>query len=844
MKRPKAPTQDPESQPGSPPSSLDRAGQLVSLAHNLCDQGRPGEAEDTCRFVLSQSPRLPSALVALGRARLEQGHLNEARTLLGDVVARNPTFFAAHRWYAEVLVRLGDWPRASEVLLKAEALFPGQPRIAELVSQVMGTHSGSSNSPTGERPVPGPAPTSPRPRQKTYEGPAVPEEPSAPVAAPPPHRTSRGMPVPSTRPPPTRSPSQSLPLPGSTAPRPSAPGLPASGEKAPRRPRSSGSLSVPPPPVDAPFPPATSPAPVGKGAPSGVRPATIEGRPSRPSQPAAAAETPLAQPNWLDSSPRGDTPTRRHQYGDGAPGPVGGARVGLGRLWRKRLVFWQWAMGHPRVALGLAGLGIFAAAALTVVFISALLRPDPATSPESQAPTLAETTTPAVRTAAGPALSEVVQKSAIARAPVPTAAVGEELLATALLAVEYGRPTAAEAAVWARELAMTGDAEAGGLAEVKAAAVLLAVGQGDLAVAETLARDLGVAEATDDVSRFADGRRLSRQGEIALARGRVGLEAADSPFLPLRLLAVELAFDGGAPAEGMPTLEGILADLPHHPLGVQLLLEGRRALDLVLGEEEEDFLREACAPGQAKILTLVAACHIHRGALLRQQGRRRSALEAALEAARLSPADPRLLGQLGQLLANLGATRQAATVVETARTLADPKLPPLAWARAGIELATNRRLLLPEGPPPGPEARLIAARAAFVGPKGVDHARRVQASESATRGDADLRWIVNASDISGRRQARAMTRRIERRYGRRPPGPVASFVAGTMARRAGKKPMAQAWLSKALRQHGDACRAASLYRMSLQESGISPWRIARLQRAIGHLDCLDLPRSP
>ena len=37
--------------------------------------------------------------------------------------------------------------------------------------------------------------------------------------------------------------------------------------------------------------------------------------------------------------------------------------------------------------------------------------------------------------------------------------------------------------------------------------------------------------------------------------------------------------------------------------------------------------------------------------------------------------------------------------------------------------------------------------------------------------------------------------------------------------------------------HGDACRSASLYRMTLRDAGQDPLRNVRLQRAIGKLGC-------
>ena len=132
--------------PGGPeagPQSA-KAHELVAMAHALCDEGRAREAEDMARWALSQAPQLAAGHTVLARARFEQGHLREALSLLDVVVQRNPGFFIAHRWLAEVLIRLGDWPRASEILVRAEALSPRDPRIGQLVQQVMGASPGQT----------------------------------------------------------------------------------------------------------------------------------------------------------------------------------------------------------------------------------------------------------------------------------------------------------------------------------------------------------------------------------------------------------------------------------------------------------------------------------------------------------------------------------------------------------------------------------------------------------------------------------------------------------------------------------------------------------------------------
>src|SRR5262245_34090730 len=160
-----------EGREGRVPSIGSRATLFVSLAHTLCDAGRTLEAEELCRFLLYENPRLPTAQAALGRALFESGQLHEARAVLERLAAEQPGLFVAYRFLAEVLVQAGGWHRASEVLLQAETLSPGQPRIAQLIQMVNGV------TPIEELPDEGagawPAPArgfSPAGRPRTWEG--------------------------------------------------------------------------------------------------------------------------------------------------------------------------------------------------------------------------------------------------------------------------------------------------------------------------------------------------------------------------------------------------------------------------------------------------------------------------------------------------------------------------------------------------------------------------------------------------------------------------------------------------------------------------------------------------
>ncbi len=721
--------------------------QLVALAHNLCDDGRAPEAEDLARSLLGQSPNLPSAQVVLARAWGEQGRLDQARGLLEQVVARNPAFFAAHRWLAEVLVALGDYPRASDVLLRAEAISPGQARVAELIQQVMGA---------------------PRPGQPAQPGQPVPTEP------------------------------------GRTRAQPPAP---------PRRRRQTWEG----PAVTDASPPLETLAPPAGGAGAGAVPTRTlpAGAGYAPPPPAAARKAPV---------------TAREKK------PLRGLFAAVS----------AWTRRHPSAVLTVAGVILFTLAALTVVITSWALRPKPGTTRERTAGTGSSTPTGPLADEDGPGplgaagfdeLVALLVKDRRLRAPRPTPAVNRALLASALLASEYGRPADRPTEVLTDEL-LAGLGNEAPPEELAGARVLLRLARGDRAGAEAASRALGLATGQTPLLRFVEARRLSRNGEAAAALERLGPDSENSPFPLGRLLSGELSLDRGDPERALAIARAVLTDSPRHPLALQLLMEAHQARGGKLPPEEVAIVGQACKEDETRIPTLAAACRLDRALVLRRAGTRRAALTQALAAAAVVPAEPRLLGLTSQALANLGAVREAKVLLGRAEVLADRALPPLAWARIGVEIATTRRVQLPEGAPPGPEARLVAARSVFVGPP--DSPALLQLLESirkSTGGDRDLQLITRGARARNPAAALEVTRRLRERYGRVPPGPVAAYVAGTLARRSGLRPLARVWLARALTGHGDACRAATLFRLSLRDVGDNPLTNPRLQRAIGRLGC-------
>jgi tetratricopeptide (TPR) repeat protein len=732
--------------------------QLVAQAHMMCDEGRAAEAEDMCRWVLNQAPNLASAQVAFGRARFEQGHLQEARAILESAMMKHPAFFTGHRWLAEVLVRLGDWPAASAVLVRAEALSPGQPRIAELVRQVMGVAPPMVVRGTGPAPI--------------AAVPARTEEISGPAPPPPPT-------------------------------------LPAQSAQQRRRQTYLGPAVVDE--VADPSPP----APPVKKTPRVTAPA----HGNTPTRRVSAPVDPGAPPPYLP----------------GREQPTAVAASGRLRLARERAQ--GWGRRHPRAALLLVSVTLFTLAALGVL----LLAPRPPTTPrvEDQGADRAagESVVPAVRGATFDELASIMTGDRRLHGRTSLVTTSRALLAEALMSSEYGRVVAPEAESLADELGKAaGSAEP---EELQAARVLFRLARGDRAGAGTLAVALGVDRGESALLRFADARRLSRQGEVAAAMARLGPDAESSPFLPTRLLLAELHLDQGQPARALALVRPALAASPGHPQAVQLLLEATHGLGGVLDRAQIATVERGCRAAQGRVPTLDTACRLNRGLLARREGQRQVAMGQAFGAMEMAPTEPRLLATIAQLLVNLGATTEAQSLVRRAEALADRKLPPLAWARAGVILATNRRVVVPPGVPPGPEARLIALRASFVGPRMNLAGSAVLAGTNARPpDDRDLRWVADGTRVKGQRPgAQALTAKVRTRYGRRPPGPVASFVAGALARRAGKDQLARAWLARSLDGHGDACRAASLYRLVLIEDGTNPRLVAQLQRAIGRLGC-------
>jgi hypothetical protein len=109
------------------------------LAEELRKLGDHAEAIRVCREGVEKSPAYPTLRLTLGRALLESGDLQGARTELEKVLQAAPDNILAERFLGECLEALGDRAGARAQYLKALALAPGD---AQLVARLRTLHGG------------------------------------------------------------------------------------------------------------------------------------------------------------------------------------------------------------------------------------------------------------------------------------------------------------------------------------------------------------------------------------------------------------------------------------------------------------------------------------------------------------------------------------------------------------------------------------------------------------------------------------------------------------------------------------------------------------------------------
>jgi tetratricopeptide (TPR) repeat protein len=109
---------------------------FAQLAEEYRRSRQFSEAVDVCRAGLAVHPGYLSARVTLGRALIEIGELDAARTELEAVLAGAPENLSAIRGLGEIHQRGGDLPAALARFERALSLAPNDPDLEETVGDL------------------------------------------------------------------------------------------------------------------------------------------------------------------------------------------------------------------------------------------------------------------------------------------------------------------------------------------------------------------------------------------------------------------------------------------------------------------------------------------------------------------------------------------------------------------------------------------------------------------------------------------------------------------------------------------------------------------------------------
>ncbi|HXI59462.1 MAG TPA: hypothetical protein VNO55_25520, partial [Polyangia bacterium] len=353
-----------------------------------------------------------------------------------------------------------------------------------------------------------------------------------------------------------------------------------------------------------------------------------------------------------------------------------------------------------------------------------------------------------------------------------------------LLALDYGVPVDKVEAqrLTADPAGATAASDATVLAAQAAARALLALAEGD-PLASAQAVRTGLADAPDDrrVLLAAIATRY-RSGDVAGAAALLDRQARLGEIWgAARPTVAALQIDRGRADAAWAVLRPASASGSDDALILLLIEEARRAdgnrarpgaaLSPVPAVSAER-IDKACARDQIISSSVRAACLLNQAVTQRLAGNRGAALTSARQVAALNSPNPRILGALAQLLANLGEIDEAAAQAEKGSHLASAAFPPLAWANVAIAIGRGGPASPPAGiQPGGSESRLVSARASE--PAGPFPAA------GASDPDPDLRWLSSLGLWgANHRQVIKFVESLESRSDR---SPVTAYVAGMLA---------------------------------------------------------------
>jgi tetratricopeptide (TPR) repeat protein len=419
---------------------------------------------------------------------------------------------------------------------------------------------------------------------------------------------------------------------------------------------------------------------------------------------------------------------------------------------------------------------------------------------------------------------------------------------SAALAHHYGLASEEEAqALLARRAPLVAGRRAPpGEAAAEAARALLALQRGDRAAAEKHALDGADRDRADVRPLLALARTRVLRGEMVAASKALEAAIVKAPGAAAPLVQwAEVRLDLGLPGAPLAALRQVVAAAPEHGRAQLLLAEawlglGDRA-HVQAAAASSSPLTAACRRDGALSPVVAAGCALHEAVALRLANQRAAAV-ARLEWA-ITPelAEPRTLALLALALAQLGRVDRADELLARATRQADPRLPPLAWARLAVALGRGQAAPWPRAVRPGhPETRLLAARAVLASEGQRALARFLgELGPRALAEDPDLRAL---GSLAPEHQAAAAATSAEQASAARG-SPVQAYVEGLTARLAGDNPGAARALSRALADHGDACRAAGEWLVVTRLIGQSPAGELDHLRARNR-DCLNLTLPP